>query len=624
MGQWSRAIRSCVLLLAAGCLSAAGGPPVPPTPAAIQQKPVDPELAPAVALSHRVEHLKAALLSQDPDAIRKAQLEVDVLRRTYTTLDVTPLVEAMAVWARQQGMQGHSDVGLDALQAIESWAPDHASILSARVSLLRQQSLSGWFWSFPDLLRLTRLRMDRPECRWLWLAQHLGMLRLTATLLIWGWALTLALRYRNVFRALWEGPLERHGIGPLPTAVVGAILLTLPVLVGLDPTVAAILWLFLLAPFLTAGEVKATVFILLLQLVHPALGIFEPWSAREPQPSLVTLQVQPQVQPPAPATLRFLPATDRAFLAGWGQLQRKDWKGAEATFQDLVGRIPEQPEVLNNLGVAHFQMGDAAGAEKDFEAAARSGPRMEIYLNQSILAFARLDTEAGAAKREAAQAASPEAYARLIELNDAQKDVRTYPMPLPDTPERTAALAQGMGIRLGSDALDWHDPAFLVGILLPLLGLGAFYARVRASIRMAHPAQCIRCGDPFHTTDSPDPEVCTKCHHLFVLRDGLHAENRRRKLDDVAAHQNATRWIHKSLIVLLPGCDRAFLGDTRAGLSEFGLLCFALGLVLATGRSVRYPGELLPDPTSTWLAVGAALTGLLFIRSWLKLIPRRG
>ncbi len=624
MGLW-KVVRSSALALGAALLAVAA-PKAPPAPAPVLATAPTPapELAPAVALAHRAEDLKTAILKGDPEAIQAAQLEVEALRRAYISLDVTPLVEAMAVWARAQGMAGHPEVGLAALQAVDRWAPEHPSLLGTRITLLREQGLSGWFWSFPDLLRLTRLRLDHPGHRWLWLVQHLGMLRLAATLLLWGWALAVGLRYRNVLRHLWEEGLERKGIGPVPSAIVGALILTFPVLAGLDPMVVAMLWLFLLAPFLTTSEVKATVFILLLQLVHPALGMMEPWSRREPEPSLVTLQLQPQVQPVAPAALRFLPQDDRTFLAGWDQLQRRDWKGAEATFQGLVGRTEEQPEVLNNLGVAHFQMGDVAGAERDFEAAAKVAPRMEVFLNQSILAFSRLDTDAGAAKREAAQAAAPGAYARLIELNDAQKDVRTYPIPLPDTPARVEALARGLGMHLGADRLRLDDPAFLLGLILPLLGLALFLARVRGSIRMAHPTQCIRCGEPFHTTDSPDTEVCPKCHHLFVLRDGLHAENRRRKLDEVAAHQNATRWIHKTLVVLLPGCDLIFLGDTAEGLEEFLLLCLALGMVLATGRSVRYPGEILADPTSTWLALGAAFSALLFARSWFKLIPRRG
>lgn len=614
-------------LVTVGLLGATAGSSrlqaAPVVPAVTQSQPAPVlETLPAIALSHRAAHLFSALAKGDAEGIREAQVEIEALRRNYSTLDVTPLVEATALWARQQGLNGRAELGLDGLQAVERWAPDHPSLLGTRVSLMRQQGLKGWFWSFPDVLRLTRLRMDHPAHRWLWLVQHLGMLRLAASLLLWGWALTMALRYRNVFRHLWEEPLHRRGIRPIPVALIGALILAGPVLLGLDPLVAAMVWLFLLGPFLLPAEVKITALLLLLQLVHPTLAIMEPWAAREPEPSLVTLQLQPQVRPIPTADLRLLPPTDQAFIKGWNQLQVQDWKAAEATFQTLVERHPEQDVVLNNLGVAKFQLGDLEGADKAFAAAQLVAPRMEVLLNQSILAFNRLDTALGASKRDEAQAADPESYARLIALNDAQKDVRTYPMPLPDTKARIDALAQAAGGRK-TDRLPLTEAPFLVALLLPLLGLSAFLFRVRASLRMAHPTQCVRCGEPFHTTDSPDTEVCPKCHHLFVLRDGLHAENRRKKLDEVAAHQQFTRLIHQFLIVTLPGCDLAFLGESREGLLEFLPFCLAVGMVLATGRSVRYPGEILADPTSTWLAIGALLVALFYVRSWLKLILRR-
>ncbi|WP_257309164.1 tetratricopeptide repeat protein [Geothrix fuzhouensis] len=558
----------------------------------------------------------------NPEAVRAVQVEVEALQRTYSTMDVTPLVEAAAIWARQQGLAGHPALGLEALQAVDRWAPDHPTLLGSRIALMRQQGLRGWLWSFPDLLRLTRLRIEQPAQRWLWLLQHLGMLRLSATLLLWGWALTMGLRYRHVLRHLWEEPLQHKGIAPALAALIGAVILAGPVLLGLDPLVAALLWLILLAPFLLPSEVRITAFIMLFQLIHPILAVMEPLAAREPGPSIQILQLQPQVQPVPAAALRLLPPSDQAFLKGWEQLQNQQWKEAEDTFAALVGRHPDQAEVLNNLGVARYQLGDIAAAERAFQDAQRAGPRMEVLLNQSILAFNRLDTALGAAKQDEAQAAAPEAYARLIALNDARKDVRTYPTPLPDTPLRAEALADAAA-RHKEERLPFSEPAFLVALLLPLLGISVFLLRVRRSLRLAHPGQCIRCGEPYHTTDSPDPEVCSKCHHLFVLRDGLHTESRRKKLDEVAEHQRTTRWIHKTLIVLLPGCDLAFLGETREALMEFLPFTLAVGMVLATSRSVRYPGEILPDPTSTWLALGALLVGLLYLRSWLKLVLRR-
>jgi hypothetical protein len=614
-----QAFRAAFLVIAAALVAAAGPAK---DPIQTNSAPASVESLPAIALSHRAQRLLEALGKGDPEAVRAAQLEVEAFRRTYSTLDVAPLVEAVALWARQQGMTGKVPLGLEGLQAVERWAPDHPTLLGTRITLMRQQGIQGWLWSFPDLLRLTRLRINHPAHRWLWFIQHLGMLRLAATLLLWGWALTMGLRYRNALRHLWEEPLQHKGRPPFLAAVIGALILAGPVILGLDPMVAAMVWLYLLAPFLLGAEVKVTAFILLLQLVHPALAALEPWAAREPQPSLLTLQLQPQVQPISPTTIRLLPPLDQTFLTGWSQLQNQDWKAAAATFQGLVGKHPEQAAVLNNLGVARYQSGDVAGADQSFEMALLAGPKMEVLLNQSILAFNRLDTTQGASKRDAAQATAPDDYALLIALNDAQKDVRTYPMPLPDSPERVQALVEAAG---GNKESETHltDPSFLFALLLPILGLIAFLARVRASVRMAHPTQCVRCGEAFHTTDSPDTEVCQKCHHLFVLRDGLHTENRRKKLDEVAGHQQSTRWIHKTLIVLLPGCDLAFMGQTREGLIEFLPFCLAVGMILATGRSVRYPGEILADPTSIWLAVGAIFVGLFYLRSWLKLVLGR-
>jgi DNA-directed RNA polymerase subunit RPC12/RpoP len=167
------------------------------------------------------------------------------------------------------------------------------------------------------------------------------------------------------------------------------------------------------------------------------------------------------------------------------------------------------------------------------------------------------------------------------------------------------------------------DYALLFNLAMPILALGLFFIRLHKSINESHPSQCTRCGDPFHTTDSNDPSVCSKCHHLFVLKDGLHSESRKKKVDGVADFQNSQRWIHKILMVIMPGADRCFIGDTRSGFVEFIFVCFALGIVLATGHSLRYPGEILADPASTWLPLGLVLLAVLFVRSWFKLLPRR-
>jgi hypothetical protein len=583
-----------------------------------------PELAPAMALAHRAEHLKAAFRSQDPAALQAAVQEVDLLRRTYGTLDVQPLVEAMIVCAREQGEQGQPEGGLRILRTLEAWTPGDPALLGTRIHLLRQQGPRGYFTSLSDVVELTRHRLADPLQRWLWALQHLGWLPFLATVMLWGLALVLGLRYRRVFRHLWEEPLRRRRVGPQLAALLGAALICLPVLLGLDPGVAAMFWLFLLTPHLMPAELRATVLVLLLQLVHPAMALLEPQAAVAPPASIEDLQLQPRPSALDHRVLAALPREDQIFLRGWSELQAEDWTPAEATFSELRSGHPDHAVVVNNLGVAKYQRGDMAGARICFNEAATQLPATpEVLLNQSEVAFKAMDSITGALKLEEASRVAPEAYGRLLAANHARKEQRTFALPMPDTPARIRALAAAWG---PLETRTWEGaraPVLLFGLVLPLAALGAVLWRHRKSINEAHPSQCSRCGEPFHTTDSPDTTVCSKCHHLFVVKDGLHGESRKRKVDEAAAYQKAQRRLHRLLMVVLPGTDRIFIGNTRAGMTEFGFLAFALGVVLVTGRPVHYPGEILADPASTWLPLGLALLGALYLRSWLKLLPRR-
>jgi hypothetical protein len=351
--------------------------------------------------------------------------------------------------------------------------------------------------------------------------------------------------------------------------------------------------------------------------------MLEPKAQQVPEPSIVALQLQPQIKGLDEAISRALPLSDQAFLQGWEQLKAQDWSGAEATFSALVHKHPNQAEVLNNLGAARFQQGKQVEAEKDFEDAFALSPNSpQILLNQSVIAFKKLDSPAGLAKQDEARRIAPDIYDGLKNASQSGTDQRAFALPLPDSTQRTEALRARTGP--GTQTVQPpQSPILVFGFVLPLVTLIGFMIRLARSIKQAHPTQCVRCGEPFHTTDSPDAEVCSRCHHLFVVKDGLHGESRKRKVEEVTEHQGAQRWIHRVLVVLAPGADLCFLGRTRQGFVEFLFLCFALGVVFATGRSVRYPGEILADPASTWLPLGLILLAVLFLRSWLKLLPRR-
>lgn len=605
---------------AATAVVPAAVPPAEAQPGASQAEPI-----PGIALAHRAEALKKAILSGHDILIEKAASDVDLLRRNYGTSDVISMVEALALWARKLAAEGQIAVGHRALDVAERWAPNNTSILSTRIALKRREGVRGYVNSLPEVIKLNNIRLQDQSHRWLWIVQHMAWLRMMVTLLLWGWALTMTLRYRRVLRHILEEPLERRGWSAPLRAAVTAIALTVPVVAGLDPGVSAMFWLWLLVPFLSIPELKISVVIIALQIVHPVLAGMEPLAAQQPAPSLLALQVQPQPRLQDLARVsRILPLGDREFLKGWEQLQLQDWAGAEATFKLLKDRHPNRAEVANNLGVAHYQLGGKEEASKLFDEAFAVAPQsVEILINQSIMAFERLDTVTGAGKHEEGRNADPVHYGQLMAVNRSKREQRAFALPLPDSPERVRALEEVYGEMRPAPKNPWLNLGNLFAFALPIVAVLAFHQRLKGSLNLAHPAQCVRCGEPFHTTDSPDPSVCPKCHHLFVMKDGLHQESRKKKLAEVAEYQREQRWMHRGMLVLVPGADQCFMGETRSGFTEFLFFCFSAGLVFATGRTVRYPGEILPDPASTWLPVGIFLLVLLLLRSWLKLLPRR-
>lgn len=132
-------------LLLAGMLAVAAW-----TAPAQETRPTDgevqAELQPAVALAHRVERMKRAWKSGDDVQVQVAAQEVELLRRRYGTLDLTPFVEAAALWARELGQEGQADLGLKVLHDVENrWAPRHPTLLGTRIILHRSTGLKGTF-----------------------------------------------------------------------------------------------------------------------------------------------------------------------------------------------------------------------------------------------------------------------------------------------------------------------------------------------------------------------------------------------------------------------------------------------------------------------------------------------
>jgi len=146
--------------------------------------------------------------------------EVELLRRGYATIDVMPLVDAMAIWARELGKKGNPELGLQVIRTVERWTPGHPSLLGTSITLQRQQGIRGYIWSLPDVIKLNQLRMTHATNRWLWIVHHAGWLRVMAAMLLWSWTLCLTMRYRRS-SVTFGGRAPPRSISPLVLALLG-------------------------------------------------------------------------------------------------------------------------------------------------------------------------------------------------------------------------------------------------------------------------------------------------------------------------------------------------------------------------------------------------------------------
>jgi hypothetical protein len=128
--------------------------------------------------------------------------------------------------------------------------------------------------------------------------------------------------------------------------------------------------------------------------------------------------------------------------------------------------------------------------------------------------------------------------------------------------------------------------------------------------------RCLKCGTPFcrrcHLGQVAGG-LCSQCHHLFIVRDGVSGPARNRKLLEVQKEEGRRDRVFRALSLLVPGAGHLYAH--RAGMGI--LLVFVWSAVLAAGLLT---GRLLPlteasgDLSKPWgLGVGALVLLVVYV-----------
>lgn len=294
-------------------------------------------------------------------------------------------------------------------------------------------------------------------------------------------------------------------------------------------------------------------------------------------------------QYPADRDLQYLLATQYKNLG--------DYELAASQYRSLIERDPSDTDAHVNLGNIYFAQRDWDGALVKYDevlAGAGSANAMAFY-NKS-LAHAenfqfgeRGDARARAESYDASAVSAHErrtgdyrvvADARLDEIDILKK---FYGLSEGIHDERVASffdgsIVEGWGFRFVVGPI-------LLGVLIISLEVGFKDRRLIQRCRKCGSAFCGRC-----QIGTGRKGVCTQCHHLFFMKDGVSAAARNEKLAQVQKDGTRRALVFRVLSIVAPGAGHIGEGMPLVGTT---LLFFWVlgGAILLLGGTL-YP---LPD-----------------------------
>jgi hypothetical protein len=158
------------------------------------------------------------------------------------------------------------------------------------------------------------------------------------------------------------------------------------------------------------------------------------------------------------------------------------------------------------------------------------------------------------------------------------------------------------------------NPVTIGALTALLLGLALWGKRRRVGLANA----CIKCGRTFCYRCKSAREsstYCTQCIHIYLKRDGVSLDTKRKKLEEVTEHHSGMIRRNRLFATFLPGAAQMLEGRTVSGV--IGAFLFALFVATAV-----FVGRLAPalgpaaDVAQMLVRVGAIAVAVIV---WLVL-----
>lgn len=383
-------------------------------------------------------------------------------------------------------------------------------------------------------------------------------------------------------------------------SVLAFALLFLPIFLWLGPMWLVFYWLAIFFGYANVPERIFTIVLLLLVAVSPvALDLAAHWAAGVDSPA-VQAAISSSEQSYQPEALRRLQELSNAapdnptlqVLLGNLQTFEGNEEQAALHYRRAVELNKNYAGAYVNLGNLHFINGAFRPAITQYEEAERIDPQLAIaYFNHSIAAGDSFEYAQQAAMLQKARDADRSYVERLTRNPPPQKIVMYHP-PVADAWRISEAVAKSKSAQSLFGNYSRFDP--IAGALNPIT-LGALASLVLGVAlwlkrRRSYAGACIKCGRTFcHRCKSARESAtyCTQCIHIYLKRDGVSLDTKRKKLEEVSDHHGGMLKRNRFFATFLPGSAQMLEGRTFTGV--IGVFLFALFVAMAV-----FAGRLAP------------------------------
>jgi tetratricopeptide (TPR) repeat protein len=276
------------------------------------------------------------------------------------------------------------------------------------------------------------------------------------------------------------------------------------------------------------------------------------------------------------------------------------YEDAGAVYRDILRQDAADSFALNNLANLEFAGSEFQAAIARYKQGIEGAPTSRIgatfYYNLSLAHLQRFEYQPA---QEARSQADRLAGGLVQSYDSAWKyDKGDYAVVdlVPSEEELWAKfLATPQGVRLknvaGAGARATPLGTMSEGLLNRFSAFLAVFAVVVLILsRWRGPRmftqRCMKCGTPFckRCQLGAAGGLCTQCHHLFIVRDGVSGPARNQKLLEVQREESRRERVFRLLSLLVPGSGQVYAQSTLLGVALVALWAAVLSVVvLASG-----------------------------------------